>query len=87
MHKILAIRLYFPLDALHVSDCISPSSGATFIDCTSHLVYAGTLVYLVGLYTYCKMMHGAYSIKLVIKLSWVTVETYLLHGAEPFLRS
>ena len=30
MHKILVIRLYFPLDALHVSDCISPSSGATF---------------------------------------------------------
>ena len=30
MHKILVIRLYFPLDALHVSDCISPSSGAYF---------------------------------------------------------
>ena len=30
MHKILVIRLYFPLDALHVSDCISPSSGGTF---------------------------------------------------------
>ena len=29
MHKILVIRLYFPLDALHVSDYISPSSGAT----------------------------------------------------------
>ena len=41
MHKILVIRLCFPLDALHVSDCISPSSGATFISCTSHLVYAG----------------------------------------------
>ena len=37
MHKILVIRLYFPLDALHVSDCISPSSGATFTSCTSHL--------------------------------------------------
>ena len=23
------ITLYFPLDALHVSDCISPSSGTT----------------------------------------------------------
>ena len=31
MHKTLVIRLYFPLDALHVSDYISPSSGATFI--------------------------------------------------------
>ena len=27
--KILVIRLYFLLDALHVSDYISPSSGAT----------------------------------------------------------
>ena len=43
MNKILVIRLYFPLDALHVSDCISPSSGATFISSTSHLVYAGTI--------------------------------------------
>ena len=39
MHKTLVIRLYFPLDALHVSDYISPSSGATFISCTSHLIY------------------------------------------------
>ena len=45
MHKILVIRLYFPLDALHVSDCISPSSGATFISCTSHLVYGGICRY------------------------------------------
>ena len=30
MHKILVIRLYFPLDALHVSDYINPSSGVTF---------------------------------------------------------
>ena len=42
MHKILVIRLYFPLDALHVSDYVSPSSGATFRSCTSHLVYADT---------------------------------------------
>jgi hypothetical protein len=42
MHKILVIRLYFPLDALHISDYISPS-GATSISCTSHLVYAGTI--------------------------------------------
>ena len=42
MHKILVIRFYFPLDALHVSDCISPSSGTTFISCTSHLVYVET---------------------------------------------
>ena len=30
MHKILVIRLHFPLDTLHVSDSVSPSSGATF---------------------------------------------------------
>ena len=41
--RISMIKLYFPLDALHVSDYISPSSGATFISCTSHLVYAGTI--------------------------------------------
>ena len=29
MHKILVIRLNFLLDALHVSDYISPTSGAT----------------------------------------------------------
>ena len=28
--QILVIILYFPLDAQHVSDCISPSSGTTF---------------------------------------------------------
>ena len=43
MHKIIVIRLYFPLDALHVSDYVRPSSGANFISCTSHLVYAGTI--------------------------------------------
>ena len=43
MHKILVIRLYFLLGVLHVSDYISTSSGATFLSCTSHLVYAGTI--------------------------------------------
>ena len=37
MHKILVIRLYYPLDALHVSDCISPSSGTTFY--RMHIVF------------------------------------------------
>ena len=40
MHKILVIRLYFPLDAVRVSDYISPSSGATFKSCTSHIKVA-----------------------------------------------
>ena len=39
--KFLWLVFYFPLDALHVSDYISLSSGATFIGCTSHLVHAG----------------------------------------------
>ena len=45
MHVILVIGLYFLLNALHVSDYISLSSGATFISCTSHLVYAGICRY------------------------------------------
>ena len=52
MHKILVIRLHFLLDALHVSDCISPSSGAFGI-------YHINFVHLIGLYTYCKMTHDA----------------------------
>ena len=51
MHKIPVIRLYFQLDALHVSAYISPSSEATFISCTSHLVYAGTSGYCVAIAT------------------------------------
>ena len=65
MHKILVIRLYFPLDALRVSDCISPSSGATFISCTSHLVYAGICRYVWLLcgysYTIARRMVPAYT--------------------------
>ena len=45
MHTILVIRLYYLFDALHVSGYISLSSGATFISCTSHLVYAGICRY------------------------------------------
>jgi hypothetical protein len=43
MHKILVIRLYFALDALHVSDCISPSSGATFYKL--YIAYTGICRY------------------------------------------
>ena len=54
MHKILVIRLYFLLDALHVSDYLSPSSGATFISCTSHLDYSHTTARrMVSAYTKC----------------------------------
>ena len=46
MHKILVITLYFPLDALHVSHYISPSSGAT-LQAAHRIwytpVYAGTI--------------------------------------------
>ena len=41
--KFLWLDFIFSLDVLHVSECISPSSGATFIRCTSRLVYAGTI--------------------------------------------
>ena len=53
VHKILVIRLHFPFDTLHISDSVSPSSGATFINCTSHLVYAGICQYRtygIGIY-------------------------------------
>jgi hypothetical protein len=30
--QLSVIRLYFPLDALHVSGCISPSSGVIFYE-------------------------------------------------------
>ena len=43
MHKILVIRLYFPLDALHVSDILVHLQEKPFISGTSHLVYAGTI--------------------------------------------
>ena len=65
MHKILVIRLYFPLDALHVSGYISPSSGATFISCTSRLVYADIRRYVWLLcgysYTPARRMVPAYT--------------------------
>ena len=51
MHKILVIRLHFLLYALFVSVCISPSSGATFISRTSHLVYVDTSGYCVAIAT------------------------------------
>ena len=54
MHTILVIRLYFQLNALHVSDYISTSSGATFISCTSYLVYAGICRYV---WLFCAYSH------------------------------
>ena len=38
MHKLLVIRLYSPLDTLHVLD---------FISCTSHLAYTKCDVQLI----------------------------------------
>ena len=31
MNKIPVIRFYFPLDALHVSDCVAPYSSQTMV--------------------------------------------------------
>ena len=56
--NFLVIRLYLLLNALHVSDYISPPSGATFISCTSHLLYAGSLTTaarMVPAYTKCDL--------------------------------
>ena len=61
MHKILVIRLYFLLDVLHVSDYISPSSGATFISSISHLVYAG-ICQTYGTFIYRYMRCTAYKV-------------------------
>ena len=36
------------------------------------LIRSSTFVYLVGLYTYCKLMHGAYNVKLVLVFSVLT---------------
>ena len=44
MHKILVIGHYFLLDALHVSDYISPSSGATLYG------YRHTTARRIGIY-------------------------------------
>ena len=57
MHRIPVIRLYFPLDALDVSDCISPSSGATsagFVIPNSCITFVQLFLDgLVFMYTYC----------------------------------
>jgi hypothetical protein len=68
MHKILVIRLYFPLYALHVSDYISSSSGATFISCTSYLVHAGTI----------RLARGVRALKLITNLQVVVYPNYHL---------
>ena len=47
MHVIIVIRLYFLLDALHVSDCISPSSGAL---CYSHTTARRMVPAYTGIY-------------------------------------
>ena len=41
MHKILVIGFYFPLGTLHVSDYISPSSGAIATQLPDVLAYTG----------------------------------------------
>ena len=57
MHKILVIRLYFPLGALHVSDYISPSSGATF-----YKLYIAFGIYQYKSQTYWHIPNVMYSL-------------------------
>ena len=75
--QITVNELYFPLDVLHVSDYVSPSSGATFISCTSHLVYASICRYVWLLcdysYTTARRMVPAYTkcdVQLIKCCSW-----------------
>ena len=65
MHKILVITFYFLLDAAHVSDCISPKHVERILKMKSN---HKNFVQLVGLYTYFRMMHGAYNIEKTIML-------------------
>ena len=53
MHKILVIRLYFLLYALHVSDYISPSSAAT-LKTVYRIWYM--LIHLVVVWLYRRMV-------------------------------
>jgi hypothetical protein len=43
LYITLVTRIYFLLGILQILDYISLSSGATFISCKSHLLYAGTV--------------------------------------------
>ena len=69
MHKILVIRLYFILDTLHVSDYISPSSGATFISC--HTTYRH-----ITAYTKCDVQPIRYMTSSMSELCFRTVGKY-----------
>ena len=51
MHRILVIRLYFSIYAVHVSDYIIPSSGAFFIS------YNNTIARRIRIY---QIRHTAY---------------------------
>ena len=60
--QIIVIRLYFPLDALHVSDYISPSLGAIFYKL--YIVFGICRYVLVPQYTKCDVQ----PIKLLLKM-------------------
>ena len=52
------IRLYFPLDALHVSESVSPPSGATF--------YKLYIAFGIGRYVLYQMRCTAYKMLLLM---------------------
>ena len=94
MHKILVIRLYFPFDALHVSDSVSPSSGATLRTRTTQTTFQfNILSQILSTFQTYKAIFCMYSLDFrdnilsVLKLLYILALTYLLHGAESFLRS
>ena len=61
MHRIPVNKLRFSLDALHVSDYISPSSGATFYKLYIVICISQTYRYIPA-YTKCdvQLIKGCY---------------------------
>ena len=66
MHRILVIRLYFPLDALYVSDYISPSSGA-YHTIPYHMSVCCVATQQTDIW-YRHIPNAMYSLKLLLKM-------------------
>ena len=76
MHKIHVIRLYFSMHALHVSDYISPSSGASFYE----------LYIALGIRRYVWLLcgYGKDAVKLVkLIIHWLIYVLYFYRGCFP----
>ena len=58
MHKILVIRLYFSIRLIQSETCRASNRKIN----SNHKNF----VHLVGLYTYCRMMNGAYNVRKIL---------------------